>query len=37
MATRSLRELIRGLRAAGHCVLFSSHVMQRSRHCAMTS
>ncbi len=28
MATRSLRELIRGLRAAGHCVLFSSHVMQ---------
>ena len=28
MATRSLRDLIRGLRAAGHCVLFSSHVMQ---------
>jgi sodium transport system ATP-binding protein len=28
MATRSLRELIRGLRAAGKCVLFSSHVMQ---------
>jgi sodium transport system ATP-binding protein len=28
MATRSLRELLRGLRAAGHCVLFSSHVMQ---------
>lgn len=28
MATRSLRELIRLLRAAGKCVLFSSHVMQ---------
>lgn len=28
MATRSLRELIRQLRAAGNCVLFSSHVMQ---------
>ena len=28
MATRSLRELIRGLRDAGRCVLFSSHVMQ---------
>ena len=28
MATRALRELIRGLRASGHCVLFSSHVMQ---------
>jgi len=28
MATRALRELIRALRAAGHCVLFSSHVMQ---------
>ena len=28
MATRSLRELIRQLRAAGKCVLFSSHVMQ---------
>jgi sodium transport system ATP-binding protein len=28
MATRALRELIRGLRADGHCVLFSSHVMQ---------
>jgi len=28
MATRSLRELIRRLRDAGHCVLFSSHVMQ---------
>jgi len=28
MATRALRALIRKLRAAGHCVLFSSHVMQ---------
>ncbi|CAN5269218.1 ATP-binding cassette domain-containing protein [soil metagenome] len=28
MATRSLRELIRRLRGAGKCVLFSSHVMQ---------
>jgi sodium transport system ATP-binding protein len=28
MATRALRELIRGLKAEGHCVLFSSHVMQ---------
>jgi sodium transport system ATP-binding protein len=28
MATRSLRELIRKLKEAGHCVLFSSHVMQ---------
>jgi sodium transport system ATP-binding protein len=28
MATRSLRELIRQLRKAGKCVLFSSHVMQ---------
>lgn len=28
MATRSLRELIRGLKTAGKCVLFSSHVMQ---------
>ncbi|MBA3562452.1 MAG: ATP-binding cassette domain-containing protein [Gammaproteobacteria bacterium] len=28
MATRSLRELIRRLREAGKCVLFSSHVMQ---------
>ena len=28
MATRSLRELIRMLRDAGKCVLFSSHVMQ---------
>jgi len=28
MATRALRDLIRRLRANGHCVLFSSHVMQ---------
>ena len=28
MATRSLRQLIRQLKAAGKCVLFSSHVMQ---------
>lgn len=28
MATRSLRELILKLKQAGHCVLFSSHVMQ---------
>ena len=28
MATRSLRELIRQLKNAGKCVLFSSHVMQ---------
>ena len=28
MATRSLRELILKLKDAGHCVLFSSHVMQ---------
>ncbi len=28
MATRALRELLRRLRDAGHCVLFSSHVMQ---------
>ena len=28
MATRALRALIRKLRYAGHCVLFSSHVMQ---------
>jgi sodium transport system ATP-binding protein len=28
LATRNLRELIRRLRDAGHCVLFSSHVMQ---------
>ena len=28
MATRSLRDLIRQLKATGTCVLFSSHVMQ---------
>ncbi|HET7674512.1 MAG TPA: ATP-binding cassette domain-containing protein [Gammaproteobacteria bacterium] len=28
MATRALRDVIRGLRAEGRCVLFSSHVMQ---------
>ncbi|MEJ2127218.1 MAG: ATP-binding cassette domain-containing protein [Woeseiaceae bacterium] len=28
MATRSLRDLILKLKEAGHCVLFSSHVMQ---------
>ncbi len=28
MATRALRAQVLGLRAAGHCVLFSSHVMQ---------
>jgi len=28
MATRAVRQLIRDLREAGHCVLFSSHVMQ---------
>ena len=28
MATRALRGLIRGLRDSGHCILFSSHVMQ---------
>ncbi len=28
MATRSLRELVLELRRAGHCILFSSHVMQ---------
>ena len=28
MATRALREQIRDLREKGHCVLFSSHVMQ---------
>ena len=28
MATRALRDLIRRLKAAGRCVLFSSHVMQ---------
>lgn len=28
MSTRSMRELIRGLRGQGKCVLFSSHIMQ---------
>ena len=28
MATRSLRDLIRQLKASGKCILFSSHVMQ---------
>src|SRR5213593_1214386 len=28
MSTRAVREIIRGLRARGRCVLFSSHVMQ---------
>ncbi len=28
MSTRVLRELLKELKAAGHCVLFSSHVMQ---------
>ena len=28
MATRALRALVLRLRAAGHCILFSSHVMQ---------
>jgi sodium transport system ATP-binding protein len=28
MAVRNLRALLLRLRAAGHCVLFSSHVMQ---------
>jgi sodium transport system ATP-binding protein len=28
MSTRSLRELLRSLRAAGKCILFSTHVMQ---------
>lgn len=28
MATRSLRAILRGLADAGHCVVFSSHVMQ---------
>lgn len=28
MATRAMRELIRGLRTTGKCVVFSSHIMQ---------
>ena len=32
MATRQLRELMRRLREAGHCVLFSSHMMNEVAH-----
>jgi sodium transport system ATP-binding protein len=32
MATRSLRDSIRELKAAGKCILFSSHVMQEVTH-----
>ena len=32
MATRSLRDSIRQLKAAGKCILFSSHVMQEVAH-----
>ncbi len=32
MATRSLRDLVRALKAAGNCILFSSHVMQEVEH-----
>jgi sodium transport system ATP-binding protein len=32
MTTRSLREVIRRLREAGKCVVFSSHVMQEVSH-----
>lgn len=28
MSTRAMRDFLRGLRKAGHCVLFSSHIMQ---------
>ena len=28
MSTRAMRQFLRGLRAAGQCVLFSSHIMQ---------
>jgi sodium transport system ATP-binding protein len=28
MTTRGLREFLRKLRADGHCVIFSSHIMQ---------
>jgi sodium transport system ATP-binding protein len=28
MSTRAVRTLIRGLKERGHCILFSSHVMQ---------
>jgi sodium transport system ATP-binding protein len=32
MAVRNLRKLLGQLRDAGHCVLFSSHVMQEVEH-----
>jgi sodium transport system ATP-binding protein len=32
MAVRGLRQLLAQLRVAGHCVLFSSHVMQEVEH-----
>jgi len=32
MAVRNLRKLLGQLRDAGHCVLFSSHVMQEVDH-----
>jgi sodium transport system ATP-binding protein len=32
MATRSLRDSIRELKAAGKCILFSSHIMQEVAH-----
>jgi sodium transport system ATP-binding protein len=32
MAVRNLRKLLVQLRDAGHCVLFSSHVMQEVEH-----
>ena len=35
MAVRGLRALLQHLRAAGHCILFSSHVMQEVAACAM--
>jgi len=28
MATRGLRDILRNLAADGHCILFSSHIMQ---------
>ncbi len=28
MSTRAMRKLIRALKAEGHCIVFSSHVMQ---------
>jgi len=30
MATRSLRDVLRGLRAEGRCVLMSTHIMQEA-------